>query len=136
MFSLFKYCFNLFLNYISFMISSFFFLLFNYKKFTKKTFFIYGTSPVIQVLPVIFLAKILKIKIILWVQDLWPDALMATGHINNKFILKIVNLVTFFCYKNVDKIITQSAGFRKLIKQRYSLSNDIPIFRVIYARKF
>ncbi len=101
-------------NYISFIYYGIFVgLKFNLKKFDKI--FFYGTSPITSVIPAIILKLFYKKKLIVWVQDLWPQSLTATGYIYNKFILKLVNLLVIIIYFYCDKILIQSKNFKKYI---------------------
>jgi len=106
---------NLIFNYTSFIISA---CLFGYFSIFKKKYnlvFVYAPSPILQSLVGIFYSKIKKIKLITWVQDLWPDVLNSTGHINNKYILKIVLSIVKYIYKKNDLLLVQSYEFKKNI---------------------
>ena len=52
------------------------------------------------------------------VQDLWPDTLAATGMLNNKKILAIVNLFCNFVYKKASRIVVLSPGFKAKLIER------------------
>ena len=41
--------------------------------------FVYGLSPILSAIPALFIGWLKKIKVIVWVQDLWPESLSATG---------------------------------------------------------
>ena len=105
------------LNYISYIISQLFFGLFFRKKF-GKIFFVYATSPIFQAIPAIIFGKIFKIKIVLWVQDLWPHNLEDTGYIKNKFLLKIIDLIVIQIYNYADLILCQSDAFTNYINKK------------------
>ena len=106
----------LILNYISFVISGFF-----WAKFTKKDFdqvFIYEVSPMTQALPGIWYGKGKKIQKDIYVMDLWPESIeLATG-IKNKFILKRVGKMVDYIYKNCDNILTSSKSFIDMISKK------------------
>ena len=77
------------LNYVSFVISG---LLFSPWVLRSKKFdviFVYGVSPILQAIPAIFLGWVKGIPVVLWVQDLWPESLSATGYIKNKTVIKL-----------------------------------------------
>jgi glycosyltransferase involved in cell wall biosynthesis len=86
--------------------------------------FVYAPSPIFQVLPAIFYGRLKKIPVVLWVQDLWPDSLSATGHIKSKLLLNILSFFVKFCYSRCNLILTQSEKFIPSIKK---LAPDIPI---------
>ena len=80
---------SIFLNYFSFIFFAVIFSIFNFKKKDSyNSILVFATSPVIQAIVGIFLKIKLKIKLVLWVQDLRPSSLYSTGYIKNKFILK------------------------------------------------
>ena len=102
---------KLFLNYLSYIISGLIFssILMRRKKF--DLIFVYAPSPIFQVIPSIFLGRIKKIPVVLWVQDLWPESAIATGYIKAGFFARIVKLLVGFCYSKVDLILVQSNAF-------------------------
>jgi glycosyltransferase involved in cell wall biosynthesis len=73
--------------------------------------FVYEPSPITVGLPAIVLKKIKSTPIFFWMQDLWPESLSATGAINSKRILKIVEGIVRFIYRNCDCILVQSRAF-------------------------
>ena len=107
----------LILNYISFILSGLFFSPFLFYKTKIDYIFVYATSPLLQALIAIFLKKIKKSKLIIWVQDLWPESLEYTGYIQNKFLLYLVKKVVIYIYNNSDIILVQSRGFQESIKK-------------------
>ncbi len=90
------------LNYLSFMISSFF-----YSLFTKKPDIIIVTSPpLFTAIWVLFLHKIKKIPYILEIRDLWPDSVVALWYMKEKSLsFKIFSYLEKSLYKNAQKII-------------------------------
>ena len=110
---------NFILTYFTFLFNSAIYSFFFYKKKIDYI-FVYATSPVIQALIGILLKKIYyrKSKLIIWVQDLWPESIVETGYIKNKFLLKIINTLINYIYKNCDIILTQSESFKENIKKK------------------
>jgi len=104
------------LNYISFCLFSTLLAPFIIRGKYDKI-FIYQLSPIFSALPAVLLKYIKKAPIILWVTDLWPESLEATGVVKNKFLLSIVGLFVKFIYKHSDKIYISSRGFAKKIKK-------------------
>jgi glycosyltransferase involved in cell wall biosynthesis len=99
------------LNYLSFVAAGIVFgpLLLRKKKFDAV--FVYAPSPILKAIPAIFLGWLKGTPVILWVQDLWPASLSATGHVKNKLILKAVEHVVRFIYRHVDLLLVQSEAF-------------------------
>jgi len=112
------------LNYLSFIFSG---LLFSPWLLRRKKFdviFIYAPSPILQALPAIFIGKLKNCPVALWVQDLWPDSLSATGHVKNNWILKLVEFVVRFIYRHTDLILVPSRAFEAPVRK---LATDSPI---------
>ena len=106
-------------NYFSFIFNGLLYgARFKYKKFDIILF--YGTSPITSAIPAILLKLIYKKKLIIWVQDLWPQSVVATGHIKNLIILKIINLIVMGIYTFSDKILIQSKSFKDYILNQTS----------------
>ena len=112
------------LNYLSFII---FGCLFGSYFLRKKKFdliMVFAPSPIFQSLVGIFFKKFKKIKLITWVQDLWPESLEATGTIKNKLILGIIKVFVKWTYHKNDYLLAQSKSFEESIKL---IANKIPI---------
>ena len=124
----------LIVNYISFPLSLIIFLL--KKKYIPKeneVIFCYLPSPFISCFPIIFLKNFYKnIKVVLWVQDIWPDTLKNyfspfTFRIIQIFLLPFVRIML----RKADIIFSTSKQSRyRLI----DLANgkDVQKFRVLY----
>ena len=124
---------TLILNYISFVISGFF-----WSKFTNKNFdkvFIYEVSPMLQALPGVWYAKRKKIDSYIYVMDLWPESIQLVTNFNNKTILKLINKVVDYIYKNCKKIFTSSESFIENIHKRGHSRNKL-VFWPQYAEEF
>ena len=78
-------------------------------------FLFFAKSPIITSLPVIVLSRLFKIKIIIWVLDLWPSTLKDLGVTKNKFILNILEKLVKYIYNSCDLILVQSKSFYKTI---------------------
>ncbi len=105
------------LNYISFVVSGILFApwLLRRKKF--DVIFVYAPSPVLQAIPAIFVAWLKRCPLALWVQDLWPESLSATGHVQNRTILWLVGLVVRYIYRHTDLILIQSKAFEAPVRK-------------------
>ncbi len=80
--------------------------------------FVYAPSPILQAIPAIALAYLKKCGVVLWVQDLWPESLEATGHIKSRMLLRLIGRLVGWIYKNVDLILAQSHAFIPEIARR------------------
>lgn len=109
--------FNLIMNYFSFIFNGIRFLKSHQFENKIERIFVYATSPITACLLGIYLKKKLNCKMIVWVQDLWPESVESTGHIKNLFFLKIISEIVKYIYKNTDLIIAQSNSFKNNIKK-------------------
>jgi glycosyltransferase involved in cell wall biosynthesis len=112
------------LNYLSFVVSGLLFGPWIQRSKKFDVIFIYATSPILQALPAIFLGWLKGCPIVLWVQDLWPESLSATGHVRNRYVLAGVRQVVRFIYRNVDLLLVQSRAFEAPVR---SLTPRTPI---------
>lgn len=104
------------LNYLSFVVSGFF-----WKSFTriKADFvFIFEVSPMTQALPGVWYAKKRKMPCYLYVTDLWPENVEIVGGIKNKTILNTIGIMVDYIYKRCDRIFTSSESFIQAIVDR------------------
>lgn len=124
---------NLFLNYFSFAIFAIFKIFSIKAKFDKI--FVFAPSPITVGIPGIVASKIFKAKSILWVHDLWPESIRIAGGIENKLVLNIIDKMTRLIYKNVDKILIQSEGFRPYINNQVEEKAKITYYP-FYAEPF
>jgi glycosyltransferase involved in cell wall biosynthesis len=86
--------------------------------------FVFAPSPIFQAIPAIFIGRLKHCPTILWVQDLWPESLVATGYIKYPSFLRVVERIVKSIYCNVDLILVQSKTF--ILKVR-SLADATPI---------
>ncbi|MCZ2486942.1 glycosyltransferase family 4 protein [Aquirufa antheringensis] len=124
---------NLFLNYFSFAIFAIFKIFSIRSKFDKI--FVFAPSPITVGIPGIVASKIFNAKSILWVHDLWPESIRIAGGIENKLVLNIIDMMTRWIYKNVDKILIQSEGFRSYINIQVEEKEKITYYP-FYAEPF
>jgi colanic acid biosynthesis glycosyl transferase WcaI len=115
------------LNYISLLICSMFTSFFVLKK-QIDIIFIFGVSPITIGLPAIFIKKIKKIPICLWVLDLWPESVSSAGNLKSNLIPKILNPIVKYIYNNSDKILVSSKGFINSIEHKGINRDKIKFF--------
>jgi glycosyltransferase involved in cell wall biosynthesis len=98
-------------NYFSFVVSGLIFAPWMLRNKKYDVIFVYAPSPILQAIPAIFLGWLKSCPVALWVQDLWPESLSATGHVQNRVVLKLVEQVVRFIYKHTDLLLVQSEAF-------------------------
>lgn len=113
------------LNYLSFVVSGFFWKLFT--KIKADYVFIFEVSPMTQALPGVWYAKKRKIPCYLYVQDLWPENVEIITGITNKRIIGTIGKMVDYIYAGCTQIFTTSNSFVKSIQNR-----GVPIDMIEY----
>lgn len=119
---------RLFINYYSFAIFASikaFFLGLN-NRFDAVI--VHEPSPITQYYPALLINKIWKTPVYFWVMDLWPESLSIAGGVKNKFVLNYYTKVIKKFYKNSEKILITSKGFRGAINEKGNFDNKIVYF--------
>lgn len=105
------------LNYLSFVVSAAAIGPWALRKHTFDVILVYGVSPLLQALPAVLLARIYKVPLVVWVQDLWPESLSATGYVRNNVVLKMISSLVRIIYRSSDRVLVQSEAFRAPVAQ-------------------
>lgn len=106
---------RLVMNYFSFIVSGLLFGPWLLRKRRYDAIFVYGVSPILQAIPALFLSCFKRSPVIIWVQDLWPESLAATGYVRNQRVLALVALLVRFIYRRADLLLVQSRAFVPLV---------------------
>lgn len=114
---------NLVRNYFSFVINANRYIRSN--QMTFDSIFCYEISPITQAFPALYCKKKYGGKVSLWVQDLWPESVTAAGGINNRFVLKVLDIMVKRIYANCDVLMVQSEGFKKSILSKGDFASKI-----------
>lgn len=80
--------------------------------------FCFCPSPVTSVLPAIFFKTIYRKPLVFWVQDLWPESIVAVGATRSKMMLRLIGKLVRFIYSQCDRILIQSKAFEQNIVAR------------------
>ncbi|MBU3197736.1 glycosyltransferase family 4 protein [Clostridium estertheticum] len=104
------------LNYVSFVVSGFFWKVFT--RIKADYVFIFEVSPMTQALPGVWYAKKRKIPCYLYVQDLWPENVEIITGITNKHVIGAIGKMVDYIYTRCTKIFTTSNSFVKSIENR------------------
>ena len=114
----------LILNYLSFVLSATVFGPWLVRGLSIDSILVFGTSPILQAIPAIWLAKLKKASLVTWIQDLWPESLMDTGYVHNTKILAIVSGVVRWIYQKNNLLLVPSQAFIDPVKR---LSGNVPV---------
>lgn len=105
-------------NYFSFVLSGLFFLPWMLRGRAFDAILVFAPSPVMQTIPAILLKRLKKIRLALWIQDLWPESLSATGHVKNRYLLGAVGSLVKMIYRGCDVLLVQSRAFIDPVARR------------------
>jgi len=116
---------NLMANYLSFAIMGIFLFPWLCRNIKVDGIFVFAPSPILMAIPAVFLKWMKRIKLTVWVQDLWPESLSGTGFVKSKLILKSVELVVKWIYSHSDCLLVQSEGFIHPVSKLSSIEKVI-----------
>ncbi|MEC5145317.1 glycosyltransferase family 4 protein [Chitinophaga sp. 212800010-3] len=95
---------------------------------TRKADILYVYHPPATVaIPAILIKLFRKVPVVYDIQDIWPDTLKVTGMVNNKYVLKAVDIFMKMCYRSVDHVVVLSNGFRELLIARGVRSSKVNV---------
>lgn len=117
---------NLVLNYLSFVFSGLLCFPWMLRKQQFDAILVFAPSPILQAIPAIPLKWLKNAKLGLWIQDLWPESLAATGYVQNRRALAMVAWFVKGIYRCCDILLIQSQAFFE------SVSRFVPENRIVY----
>jgi glycosyltransferase involved in cell wall biosynthesis len=79
---------------------------------------VHHTSPVFLGIPAVLVKKMQKIKMFFWNLDLWPESVSETTGFNIGFIMKGLDKIVRFIYRNSYKILISSNAFKESISNK------------------
>lgn len=104
------------LNYFSFVFSAAIFGLWQLRGQKFDVIFVYGTSPILQAISAVVLHWFKRTKLVVWVQDLWPESLQAAGFIDSPKVLALVGQMVKWIYRRCDLLLVQSQAFVEAVR--------------------
>ena len=111
------------IDFVSFMLSSFFFGL-----FSRKVDIVIGTSP--QFFTVISswaLAKLKRVPFVFELRDIWPASITAVGAMKGSWIIKVLEKLGLFLYGQADLIISVTHSFKLELENRGMSADKIKV---------
>ncbi len=115
------------INYLSFALSASLVGTFALKdKF--DAIFVYEPSPITVALPALLLGKLRQSPVLLWVLDLWPESVAATGAVRSRLVLQLIGKLVSFIYARCDRILVQSRGFIEHVLNRGARPESVRYF--------
>jgi glycosyltransferase involved in cell wall biosynthesis len=115
------------LFYFSFMHLGFIYAIITWKKYDL----VYVTSPPLFAGVIgLWIKKLLPhTKFVFEVRDLWPDAAIEMGELNNKALIKLSYFLEKSFYRNADHIIAVTESFKKMIVKKGYDSKKVSVVR-------
>lgn len=102
---------NLTANYLSFVLTGLLFLPWMLRSRQFDAILVYAPSPITQAIPGIPLKWLKKARLAIWVQDLWPESLSATGFVRSPRLLRAAGWMVRAIYRHCDMLLVQSRAF-------------------------
>jgi colanic acid biosynthesis glycosyl transferase WcaI len=90
--------------------------------------FTFQVSPVTVGIPAIVFGWLKQAPMVLWVQDLWPESLTATGAVKSNLLIHLVGNCVKMIYKRSNLILIQSQAFLESVKRYGADSTRIRYF--------
>jgi glycosyltransferase involved in cell wall biosynthesis len=122
---------DLFLNYLSFVLNGLLYFPRAVKGRPFDVIFVFAPSPITSVIPAIYLKWRLKTHLAVWIQDLWPESLRATGFIRNRVVLRMVGWLVRGIYACTDTLLVQSRAFSAPVA-RYARADKVVYYPNFY----
>ena len=89
---------------------------------------VHESSPVTQAFPATVIKRMQRIPFYFWVLDLWPESLTSAGGVTNKYVLSFFTSMVRFLYKQSDKILISSKGFKHSICAKGNFADKMVYF--------
>ncbi|WP_093408294.1 glycosyltransferase family 4 protein [Pseudomonas sp. NFPP19] len=102
---------NMVLNYLSFVFAGLIFFPWMLRKREFDAILVFAPSPITQAIPAIPIKWLKGARLALWIQDLWPESLAATGFVKKPYLLKMVGWMVRGIYAGCDRLLVQSNAF-------------------------
>lgn len=103
------------LNYLSFFLSAFLYLVF----LARQPALVHVYNPPLTVGLAATAARIFRrFPVVVDIHDLWPDTLPATGMISNPRALRLLDHAAAWMYRHVQHIMLHTEGFRETLLDR------------------
>lgn len=89
--------------------------------------FVFEVSPVTVGIPAIVASRRFKAPILFWVLDLWPESLAAAGGVRSPKVLRAVDRLVKWIYRNCSRVLVQSRAFVPEIAR-----HGVPDSKILY----
>ncbi|KRA55362.1 glycosyltransferase family 4 protein [Devosia sp. Root635] len=116
------------LNYACFAASACLFGPWKLRKVRVDAIFVFQVSPGTVGVPAVLLKYLKRTRLVLWIQDLWPETLDAIGITKGGLPVWLIGEMMSFIYKNCDLVLAQSRSFVPLVQGRTDKPESVVYF--------
>ncbi len=103
----------------------------------------FETSPITQIYPAFTVRRRTRCKVAMWVQDLWPESVVAAGPMGNGVLMRWLTGMVRNIYRRCDVLFVQSKAFEKSICAKGDFQRKIvyapnwaeDLFRTVIAER-
>jgi glycosyltransferase involved in cell wall biosynthesis len=74
--------------------------------------------PTTIALPATVFRLLRRVPVVADIQDLWPDTVIETGMMKNAFAISLLNKCCRLAFRQMDRIVVQSPGFKRTLIDR------------------
>lgn len=86
-----------------------------------------ASPPLTALMPALSLGKHYQVPVIAEVRELWPDALIRRGTINNKLFTGLLRRMEEYLYKKLDHLIAGGQGIAETVKDYPALKDKVTV---------
>lgn len=119
---------NLACNYLSFVVNASWHLPRALRRQKFDVILVFAISPITAAIPAILLKALKRTHLAIWVQDLWPESLEATGYVRSRVLLGGVGAMVRLIYGAADTLLVQSEAFLVPVS-RFAAADKLVVFR-------
>ena len=84
-------------------------------------------GPIVLFWPAMWLKRWHGTKIIADVQDIWPESVMGSGMLRSRWVFRLIDALTCWCYRSADRFVVLSPGYKTLLVERGFEKCDIEV---------
>jgi glycosyltransferase involved in cell wall biosynthesis len=77
--------------------------------------FSFQTGPLTSALPAVLAARLRRVPLVVWTQDLWPDSVWAYGFRRTPLRAALLEGFVRFCYRRATCVLVSCEGFRQAL---------------------
>jgi glycosyltransferase involved in cell wall biosynthesis len=89
--------------------------------------FVYEPSPITVGIPALVFKLFSNAPLLFWIQDLWPESLIAAGNMNSRIVLNTIEKLVKLIYKKSDYLFISSRSFEQSI-----INKGVPKNKILY----